>query len=138
MNVPSCIDLLGFILATVSMSGCTENKKSSIKQGWWTEPDYQSNHPPDGNVTVVYKTITYCKVIDVKERDREIELDMKAQLMWEDYRIRTSFTSVEKKNGRLTLPSWSSMKGLLWMPTTHISDLSKIKTALGELSLIHI
>ena len=73
MNILSCINSLGFILAAFSVPnvvtagpsndtnnigvesvGGTENKESSIKQRWWTETDYQSNQPPDGNLSLIH------------------------------------------------------------------------------------
>ena len=133
MNLILKVNFLGLILLTLLMSnvvgaGTPEYTKTlSTTKRYWVESDYQANQPPDGNVTTVYTTIYHRKFIEVKEEAKVITLDIKYVQLWEDSRIGTAFSPVDKKNGRLTIPWWEIEKRLIWIPDVHVRDLLKVK-----------
>ena len=113
------------------LGGCNGQVKSSTKQSWCLDEDYQINQAPSEDVTAVYYTIVDKKVLDVDEKDKEIRLYLKGKLMWEDARIKTAFTSVDRKYGRMKV-QFDIVMPMLWWPNFNIPNLLKINSAYGE------
>lgn len=96
--------------------------------------DYQSDVPPY-KPAVVNHTITYQNVVEVNEAKKYIKLNVNMEQLWEDPRIKTNFTSVNKQDGGIIL-TWDNVLidddyGKIWIPWDHdlrIHELLSIKS----------
>ena len=97
--------------------------------------DYQSDVAPN-KAAVVNHTITYQKVIEVNEAKKSIKLNIKMEQLWEDSRIKTNFTSLDKQHGSITL-SYDKVYATVvthlaiwtpWYHGFHICDMLSMKS----------
>ena len=123
--------------ALLEAAGCREGGKLLSKQAC-INLDYQAYEAPD-EATVVYHTITHQEVVEVKEEKKQIKLDIKMEQVWEDPRIKTNFSTLDKIHGRIRLP-WDKVLGsnqlpIIWNPwyhDFHIRKMSSIKSHFGD------
>ena len=104
---------------------CGGNGNPSTNQRWCIPKDYHATEAPsEQHITKVYATVLYTNLIDVIENEKKIEVNIHAQLWWEDDRIKTSNTKES-----LSLPYWVIKEEIIWKPSILVNDVIKIESS---------
>ena len=120
------------------------SKKLGCHQGWkmlssqaCISPEYQRYIPPKDVVTV-YNRIHRHKIVNVKEKENKITLDIEMEQSWEDPRIFINFEDLFESKGNIRL-EWNKVldskeNPIIWNPwyyDIHIRDVASLKSHHG-------
>ena len=109
-------------------AGCTELGTLLVKGACLVE-EYQNNQAPEPEETAIYNVITHTKVLDVDEKKKTVTIDVKQSILWEDHRIKTNFSDVDKKKGGIRLPL-RKVPNQIWIPQLRVIDILTMKRSM--------
>ena len=118
-------------------AGCNKGGKL-LSKSCCINLNYQKYVAPDENVTV-YTTITRKEVIDMRENENTITLDIEMEQSWTDPRIIINMDHFDSPNGYVRF-QWDKVLDLekspiIWIPWYHdisIIDMLKIRSQYGS------
>ena len=129
------------VVKLLKEAGCAAGGRLLAK-GVCINDDYQENEAPDQHITSIYCTIYHHEVLEIKEKEKKVEVDVKMTSFWIDDRVKANFSTPNPfpyfEIPGITIP-WSKNMQYLWFPGgSEIDGVHKIKLLHDPVTVVHV